>query len=201
MEVTEVETENESGGEEALAYPAYGVTVGDGATPTTAEWSTIEEKEWVRCIDHELRNANAGKTDAHAMRYLLRKAGFVPGSLRKDVWRLLILGRVGVGAGGGNANGSGVAQREMLALDAAILSTELDLDNQRVVRVDVERTRTTLEQFKRPRVKNMLARLLTHHCKKHGVGYKQVKPEQRAETPKYRICAPCDVLHVCIDCP
>lgn len=171
---TEGETENESGEEGDVAYPAYGVTAGGSAMPTAAEWSTSEEKEWVNCIDREVRNAKAGTPNAHAMRYLLRKAGFVPGSLRKDVWRLLILGRVDVGAGGGNANGSGVAQREMLALDAAILSTELDLDNQRVVRVDVERTRPALEQFKRPRVKNMLARLLTHHCKKHGVGYKQV---------------------------
>ncbi|CAM9834029.1 unnamed protein product, partial [Ectocarpus sp. 13 AM-2016] len=58
-------------------------------------------------------------------------------------------------------------------LDAAILSTDLDLENQRVVRVDVERTRPALDQFKRPRVKNLLARILTYHCKTHGLGYKQ----------------------------
>lgn len=102
------------------------------------------------------------------MRQLLRKAGFIPASRRKDVWRLLILGRVDA-----RAHGSG---EDILALDAAILSTELDLDNQRVVRVDVDRTRPALEQFKRPRVKNMLARVLTHHCKTNGLGYKQVRP-------------------------
>ncbi|CAN0427100.1 unnamed protein product, partial [Ectocarpus sp. 13 AM-2016] len=58
-------------------------------------------------------------------------------------------------------------------LDAAILSTDLDLENQRVVRVDVERTRPALDQFKRPRVKNLLAKILTYHCKTHGLGYKQ----------------------------
>ncbi|CAN0362111.1 unnamed protein product, partial [Ectocarpus sp. 8 AP-2014] len=62
---------------------------------------------------------------------------------------------------------------DVTALDAAILSTDLDLENQRVVRVDVERTRPALDQFKRPRVKNLLARILTYHCKTHGLGYKQ----------------------------
>ncbi|CAM9684777.1 unnamed protein product, partial [Ectocarpus fasciculatus] len=98
------------------------------------------------------------------MRQLLRKAAFIPAFLRKDIWRLLILGRVE--AGGGKGEGSG----DVLALDAAILSTDLDLENQRVVRVDVERTRPALDQFKRPRVKNLLARILTYHCKTHGLG-------------------------------
>ncbi|CAM9232514.1 unnamed protein product, partial [Laminaria digitata] len=126
---------------------------------------TNDEGDWVALIDHQLENARSGHADAHAMRQLLRKAGFIPASRRKDVWRLLILGRVEA-----CAHGSG---EDILALDAAILSTELDLDNQRVVRVDVDRTRPALEQFKRPRVKNMLARVLTHHCKTNGLGYKQ----------------------------
>ncbi|CAM9324613.1 unnamed protein product, partial [Choristocarpus tenellus] len=102
-------------------------------------------------------------------RVLLRRAGSVPKSSRKDVWRLLLLGNLG--PGGAKRRRSQV--EEMLALDAAILSTELNLENQRVVRVDVERTRPNLDQFKHPRVKNLLARLLTHHCKVNGVGYKQ----------------------------
>lgn len=150
---------------------AAGTEAGLAATATTAvrlntDWSTNGEDDWVALIDSHLENARSGHADAHAMRQLLRKAGFIPASRRKDVWRLLILGRVDA-----CAHGSG---EDILALDAAILSTELDLDNQRVVRVDVDRTRPALEQFKRPRVKNMLARVLTHHCKTNGLGYKQV---------------------------
>lgn len=146
---------------------------GGRATSSKMDWSNNSEQDWVALIDQELKNARTGEADPHALRKLLRKAGFVPPSRRKDVWRLLILGRVEAGLGGGKVRGA-ASTTDILALEAAIWSTDLDLDNQRVVRVDVERTRPALEQFKRPRVKHMLARVLTHHCKTAGVGYKQV---------------------------
>ncbi|CAM9959231.1 unnamed protein product, partial [Discosporangium mesarthrocarpum] len=99
--------------------------------------------------------------------------GTVPQATRKNVWRLLILGRLDSLEGRGTGSHDRGDANNMLALDAAILSTGLDLDNQRVVRVDVERTRPNLEQFKRPRVKNLLTRILTYHCKSNGMGYKQ----------------------------
>lgn len=166
---TECETENEnSGSEGGEGGGGGGGGRGEPARAASkADWSNNVEEDWVKLIEHQLKNARAGRPDAHAMRHLLRKAGFIPESLRKDVWRLLILGRVDAAAVDGSDAG------DVLALDVAILSTELDLENQRVVRVDVERTRPALDQFKRPRVKNMLARVLTHHCKTHGLGYKQ----------------------------
>ena len=203
MEDTEVETETETEGEtenedDKVTYPAYSATAADGALEMAVERSTKEEREWENRIGRQVRNARAGKTDPPAMRRLLQKAGFVPASLRKDVWRLLILGRVDAGVGGSTAAEAGIAQRDVLELDAAILSTELDLDNQRVVRVDVERTRPALEQFKRPRVKNMLARVLTHHCKTYGVGYKQVRTPNRGgqtpndKSPREPVCWTCE---------
>lgn len=173
---TEGETENEESGTEDEGNSANRAgymssrTAASALLPARADWSNNSEADWVSLINLEVRNARAGQADPHALRQLLRKAGFVPPSLRKDIWRLLILGRVN--ARTGRSGGSTTA--DIRALDAAILSTELNLDNQRVVRVDVERTRPALEQFKKPRVKNMLARVLTHHCKTHGLGYKQV---------------------------
>ena len=167
---TEGETENEdsdSEGERRRGGGRAGGGGGRGESPRR-DWANNTEEDWIRLIQHQLNRASAGRPDAHAMRHLLRKAGFIPSSLRKDVWRLLILGRVEAAAAGGSA------ANDALALGVAIVSTELDLENQRVVRVDVERTRPALDQFKRPRVKHMLARVLTHHCKTHGLGYKQV---------------------------
>lgn len=160
----ETETENEDSDSEA----------GGKGEPPRGDWSNNTEEDWIKLVEHQLNRASVGRPDAHAMRHMLRKAGFIPASLRKDVWRLLILGRVEAAAVGGGA------AKDALALDAAILSTELDLENQRVVRVDVERTRPALDQFKRPRVKSMLARVLTHHCKTHGLGYKQVRRSRRS---------------------
>ncbi|CAM9151139.1 unnamed protein product, partial [Scytosiphon promiscuus] len=152
----------------AAAAAAAAAKAAAAAAAAAADWSANPERGWIKLIERQLKNASAGQPDPHAMRQLLRKAGFIPASLRKDVWRLLILGRVEATAVGGGSSAEAV-----LDLDVEILSTELDLENQRVVRVDVERTRTALEQFKRPRVKNMLARVLTHFCKTHGLGYKQ----------------------------
>lgn len=168
-------TINKIGSSRNNAYNGSG-----GNTTSSGSPATAGEEEHIALIDAELNNAHAGKPDPHAMRLLLRKIGYVPPSRRKDIWRLLILGRVeatgvrpSVGAGGGTRY-SYTYPSDMIALEAAILSTDLDLDNQRVVRVDVERTRPALEQFKRPRVRNLLTRVLTHHCKANGLGYKQV---------------------------
>ncbi|CAN0143298.1 unnamed protein product, partial [Ectocarpus sp. 6 AP-2014] len=162
---TEVETENEDSGNEyddgqGRVAPAAAAAAA-AATSTAAGGEEEQQQWWANLIVQQLH-----RSDPHAMRQLLRKAAFIPAFLRKDVWRLLILGRVEAG-GGKDAEG------DVTALDAAILSTDLDLENQRVVRVDVERTRPALDQFKRPRVKNLLARILTYHCKTHGLGYKQ----------------------------
>lgn len=148
--------------------------IGTSSKLPAEEWAASEE-DWVALVDAQLRTAQDGQADPHAMRLLLRKAGFVPPSRRKDVWRLLILGRVEPGTQSSTATEYPDSTSEILALEAAILCTDLDLDNQRVVRVDVERTRPALEQFKRPRVKNLLARVLTHHCKNYGLGYRQVR--------------------------
>lgn len=172
----ETETEGEMEGDEDDSGSEDGH--GDRANSSAAaavDWSNNDDSDWIALVDEQLGKSRMGQADPHAMRHLLRAAGFVPPSRRKDVWRLLILGRVEAGSTGGDAAfGGNAPQHDTLALESAILSTELDLDNQRVVRVDVERTRPALEQFKRPRVKNLLARLLTHHCKTHGLGYKQV---------------------------
>lgn len=167
---TEVETETE-GETECDDSASEG---GNGRkTSTMGEWAA-HAQDWTALVDEQLSAAKAGRVDPHAMRFLLRKAGFIPSSRRKDVWRLLILGRVEPGTRRRTSTGFPDSPSEILALEAAILCTDLDLDNQRVVRVDVERTRPALEQFKRPRVKNLLTRVLTHHCKTHGLGYKQV---------------------------
>lgn len=166
---TEVETETE--GETECDHSA---SDRDGEKTSTAEEWVTNEQDWTVPIDVQLKAAQVGKADPHALRLLLRKAGFVPASRRKDIWRLLILGRVEPGMRTSTSTGFPDSPSEILALEAAILCTDLDLDNQRVVRVDVERTRPALEQFKRPRVKNLLTRVLTHHCKTHGLGYKQV---------------------------
>ncbi|CAM9583909.1 unnamed protein product, partial [Phaeothamnion confervicola] len=104
---------------------------------------------------------------------LCRRAGRIPSEQRRDVWRLLLLGNVvgavggdGAGNGGGNAHGSRL-------LEEAIMTTALDLENQRVVRVDVERTRRDLPQFHNESVRDLLTRILVYHCKQAGVGYKQ----------------------------
>lgn len=173
---TEGETENEESDDENYLSNRNGKNHGitSSGVSSLSDWSRHGEKEWIALIDQNLKRARMGQADALEMRQLLRRAGFVPASRRKDIWRLLILGRVEPSTGGGG-NGITSSRVDLLALDASILSTELDMDNQRVVRVDVERTRPTLDQFKRPRVKNMLARVLTHHCKTQGLGYKQVR--------------------------
>jgi hypothetical protein len=49
----------------------------------------------------------------------------------------------------------------------------LDEPNQRVIRVDCERTRATVEGFRSPETQEWMEAILTHYCKTHGVHYKQ----------------------------
>ena len=56
---------------------------------------------------------------------------------------------------------------------AALQAVALDLENQRVVRVDVERTRPRLRAFRSEAVRAQLSRMLTRFCKARGVSYKQ----------------------------
>ena len=52
-------------------------------------------------------------------------------------------------------------------------AASLDLPNQRVIRVDVERTRQELPEFHKQDTRDRLERLLTYYCKKRGAKYKQ----------------------------
>jgi len=67
-----------------------------------------------------------------------------------------------LGIGSGNAND-----------DSLIYSVSLDEPNQRVIRYDCERTRGTLDDFKRTDIREVLERILTLYCKNHNLSYKQ----------------------------
>ena len=57
--------------------------------------------------------------------------------------------------------------------DSAIMHVILDETNQRVIRYDCERTRGTLDDFKRPEIREIIERILTLYCKNHSLAYKQ----------------------------
>lgn len=83
--------------------------------------------------------------------------GNIPVELRADVWMVLL----------------GVSTKDRFLLDDSIRDTKQDLHNQRVIRVDTNRTRANLPLFRTEETKSLVARLLTFYCKRRGIKYKQ----------------------------
>ncbi|CAM9408876.1 unnamed protein product, partial [Chrysoparadoxa australica] len=112
----------------------------------------------------DLMAANPALADPETIRLLCQSAGHIPESRRQEVWRLLLIGRV---------KGYSELGQGPKALSEEIMGTSLDLENQRVIRVDVLRTRPSVEQFKREDTRAILSAVLTYYCKERNVGYKQ----------------------------
>ena len=67
----------------------------------------------------------------------------------------------------------GPTDAEIEASSHAIRQTAADLDNQRVIKCDAERTRADCETFREPQTQALLINILTYYCKTHHVRYKQ----------------------------
>jgi len=107
----------------------------------------------------ELKQENA---DSRRLKNLLKSSlfrGQVPSELRFATWKRLL----GV---------SDEPDADAL-LTKAIQDCERDLPNQRVIRVDVERTRVDLPEFREPPAQEFLTQLLTYFCKTRQCRYKQ----------------------------
>lgn len=137
------------------------------------------------CADFETEFSNSTCLDSSTLRKLCRKyESQIPHNCRKDVWRYLLLGMpqqktveplVDI-----DAETDIALQRkdtrwseDAQDLECAIRAVSFNLENQRVVTVDVERTRPGLEQFKLPETQDTLLRVLTYYCKERAIGYKQ----------------------------
>jgi len=83
--------------------------------------------------------------------------GKIPDRFRADVWQLLL----------------GTENKDRFLLDDSIRDTKQDLENQRVIKVDAQRTRADVKLFKTDDVQDLVARLLTFYCKRKGIKYKQ----------------------------
>ncbi len=79
--------------------------------------------------------------------------GRLPPDLRADIWQLLL----------------GVDSKDRFLLDDSIRDTTQDLDNQRVIRVDAQRTRADVEYFRNPEVELLVSKLLTYYCKRKAI--------------------------------
>jgi len=83
--------------------------------------------------------------------------GCIPGPFRVDVWQILL----------------GIESKHRFLLDDSIRDTKQDLENQRVIRVDAERTRADLAEFRTPEMQLLVSKLLTFYCKRKNIKYKQ----------------------------
>lgn len=82
----------------------------------------------------------------------------LPDNLRYDVWKRVL---------------SPEDQDDDKALADAVRHCPRDLPNQRVIRVDVERTRVDLTEFRQERVQEFLTQQLTYFCRSRRARYKQ----------------------------
>ena len=83
---------------------------------------------------------------------IIEAVGEIDKGMRGKVWRILL----------------GVNHSSTYGLETLINETHLDLENQRTILVDSERT-----CFKSEEEKSILRKLLTFYCKRRGVRYKQ----------------------------
>ncbi|GBG29182.1 TBC1 domain family member 23 [Hondaea fermentalgiana] len=67
----------------------------------------------------------------------------------------------------------GTESKDRFLLDDSIRDTKQDLENQRVIRVDAQRTRADVEIFRTEEMQLLVSRLLTFYCKRKGIKYKQ----------------------------
>jgi len=81
----------------------------------------------------------------------------IPNACRSDVWQLLL----------------GTESKDRFLLDDSIRDTKQDLENQRVIRVDAQRTRADVAVFRTEEMQALVSRLLTFYCKRKGIRYKQ----------------------------
>ncbi|RYE96825.1 MAG: TBC domain-containing protein, partial [Methanobacteriota archaeon] len=80
-------------------------------------------------------------------------------------------------------------QYDAAAVNAAIASVGLDLPNQRVVRMDAERTRTDQAEFKDAAMLQRVQRLLTYYCKCGYAGPAAVATGCSLPSPSASACA------------
>ena len=98
------------------------------------------------------------KPRAHWIRQHVQASRDVTSENRADVW-IALLGCKG--------------KQAPAELDPDRAGCRLDLYNQRVIRMDVERTRPDVEWFRDGLVRKKLELMLTVYCKRHVMGYKQ----------------------------
>ena len=115
-----------------------------------------------------------------------RLGGQVPDELRPQIWQVLLCVEAG---------------RDRFLLDESIQQTALDLDNQRVIRLDVLRTRPDVERFRDADLQAMQCKLLTFYCKRRNLRYKQGLNEVLAPIARAspgRVLSPVLLLQLCI---
>jgi len=121
------------------------------------------------------RGAAAGP-EALVAACALEAGGRIPHALRARVYAAIL----GVQLIGGEQ------------LSATVAATALDLSNQRVLRVDCERTRQELEPFRSDEVKARLARILAFFCKCQMTPYRQGLNEVVAPVMTLSTCGTAD---------
>lgn len=81
----------------------------------------------------------------------------IPADLRGDVWQVLL----------------GVESKDRFLVDDNIRDTAQDLENQRVIRVDAQRTRPDVPHFRQPEIETLVCKILTYYVKTKDIRYKQ----------------------------
>ena len=107
----------------------------------------------VQRLEQELKSA---RPDAGEVRTLCTAVGYVPDVLRRQVWEVLL----GVRDMGTD---HGIREAEAAA----------DVESQRVIWVDVERTRGNVPLFQEAATRRLEVQLLSHYCKQRSCTYKQ----------------------------
>eukprot|EP00941_MAST-03F_sp_MAST-3F-sp1_P001081 g1081.t1 len=126
------------------------------AAATLDAASVATTKGYMTDLEEKL---NAEKPDPSTIRRLCIATGCeIPSHLRREVWEILL----------------GVDRRKCRWLNASIAEVKgEDSKNQRIVRVDIERTRADLCEFQLISTRRLMVKLLNFFCRQRGIPYKQ----------------------------
>ena len=102
------------------------------------------------------------------VRHHVSQLGSMPLQLRSEIWQLLLQ----IQSSKSSHGGSGIVEELQNVLDQ-------EIKNQRVIRVDVLRTRGSDIMFQQDAIRHELETLLTYYCKRKGCQYRQGLNEVR----------------------
>ena len=114
----------------------------------------IDETKKEKALKRLLSELKKEVPDHIVIRYCCKLCG-VPEKYRGEIWKILL----------------NIAQFKVEQIVSNRIS--FDLPNQRVIKVDINRTYQYIELFQQDDIKHNIEVLLTLYCKQHGVSYKQ----------------------------